>query len=128
MALARYFSKDLLALNKLLNTDSSIFEEVINSKTVTLAFDENAVHTFEGNCGLDLIIRLLARFYPKLKVYDLSGTNSEKQGELIKLAKMISGNIEIVPDAETEDILIIAGLTSIEFKTKSPKFYFGSEN
>lgn len=128
MALARYFSKDLLALNKLLNTDSSIFEKVINSKTVTLVFDENAVHTFEGNCGLELMIRLIARFYPKLSVCDLSGTNSEKQAELIELAKMINGNIEIVPDAETKDILIIAGLTSKEFKSKSSIFYFGSEN
>lgn len=128
MALARYFSKDLLALNKLLNTDSSIFEGVINGKIVTLAFDENAVYTFEGNCGLDLMIRLLARFYPKLNVLDLSGRNSEKQRELIELAKRINGNIENVPDTVAEDILIIAGSTSKELNSKSHKFYFGSEN
>ncbi|MGD9929330.1 MAG: E2 ligase fold family C protein [Mangrovibacterium sp.] len=128
MALARYFSKDLLALNRLLNTDSSVFEEIINNKIVTLAFDINAVETHEGSCGLDLIIRLLARFYPKLRISDLSGTNQAKQRELVELAKRINGNIEIVPDSESEDILIIAGATQKEITNKSPKFYFGSEN
>ncbi len=128
MALAKYFSKDLLAINRLISTEQSSLENIINSKVVTLAFDINAINTFEGKCGLDLIIRLLARFYPKMKVIDLSEENEEKREELISLAKKINSNIEILSQSEEEDIFITAGFTKKEAHTNGYKFYFGSEN
>lgn len=128
MALAKYFSKDLLAVNRLINTDQSALEDILKDKIVTLAFDENALSSFEGFCGLDIIVRLLARFYPKIKVIDLSETNDKKRTELIDLAKKINSNIEIVSEKEKEDIYIIAGFTEKEIQTTGNKFFFGSDN
>lgn len=128
MALAKYFSKDLLAINRLMNSDQSAFEKILKEKVVALAFDENAIHSDEGNCGLDLIIRLLARFYPNIKIVDLSNVNDEKKDSLIALAKEINGNIEVVPDSEEEDVLILAGYTDKQIQANVPNFYFGSDN
>lgn len=128
MALAKYFSKDLLAINRLINSDQFAFEEILSKKIVALAFDENAIHSNEGFCGLDLIIRLLARFYPKIKIVDLSNVNKAKKNSLVRLAMEINGNIEIVSDSEKEDVLIIAGSTEKQIQSKMPIFFFGSDN
>ncbi len=128
MALAKYFSKDLLAINRLINTDQTILEETLNRKLISVAFDENAVNTSEGYYGLDLIIRLLSRLYPKIKVIDLSGKNEEKRVQLINLSKEINSNIEIISEVVDEDIYIIAGYTKKKIQTKGIKLYFGSDN
>ncbi|WP_303924962.1 E2 ligase fold family C protein [Draconibacterium sediminis] len=128
MALAKYFSKDLLAINRLINTDQSVFEDILNNRTVALAFDENAINSFEGTCGLELIVRLLARFYPKISIVDLTEENDEKQKELINLANTINGNIEIVTKTGNEDIFILAGFSEKQIITKGFQINFGSDN
>jgi len=128
MAQAKYFSKDLLAINRLINTNQNAFEKILNNKIVAIAFDENALITEEGKNGLDLIIRLVARFYPKIKLIDLSEQNSEAKRGLEKLALGINGNIEIVSDADEEDVLILAGLTNKPINSGVQTFYFGSDN
>ena len=128
MALAKYFSKDLLAINRLIKTNQNAYEEILNNKIVAIAFDENAIITEEGKNGLDLIIRLIARFYPKIKLIDLSEQNSETIERLQKLALGINGNIEIVSDTNKEDVLILAGLTNKPINPSVQTFYFGSDN
>lgn len=128
MALAKYFSKDLLAINRLIKTNQNAFEDILNNMIVAIAFDDNAIITEEGKNGLDLIIRLVARFYPKIKLIDLSGQNSETKGHLEKLALGINGNIEIVSDADKEDVLILAGISSKPINPSVQTFYFGSDN
>lgn len=128
MALAKYFAKDLLAINKLINTNQNDFEEILNNKIVAIAFDENAMLTEEGKNGLDLIIRLVARFYPKIKVIDLSEQNWEIKHNFEILALKINGNIEIVSDTDKEDVLILAGLSSKPINPSVQTFYFGSDN
>jgi hypothetical protein len=128
MALAKYFSKDLLAINRLINTKHSILIERLNNTIITIAFDANAVNTFEGCCSLDLITRLLSRLYPRLKIVDLSGTSEEKIKELTTIAKKINSNIELLDNDVDEDIIIIAGYTEKEIKTKGIIFHYGSEN
>ena len=128
MALAKYFSKDLLAINRLVNTDQSILENRLLSSVITIAFDENAVSTCEGNCGLDLIIRLLSRLYPTLKFIDLSKKNEEKKDKLIIIAKGINSNIEIANDGSDEDIFIVAGHSETGIQSKGAVIYLGSDN
>ena len=128
MALAKYFSKDLLAINRLINTNQKAFEDILNNKIIAIAFDENAILTEEGKNGLDLIIRLVARLYPKIKFIDLSEQNGETKGRFEKLALEINGNLEIVSDIEKEDILILAGITSKPVNSSVQTLYFGSDN
>lgn len=128
MALAKYFSKDLLAINRLVKTDHSILTEKLNNSVITIAFDDNAVNTFEGSCSLELITRLISRLYPRLKIVDLSGKAKEKINELTSIATKINSNIEFVNDDSVEDIYIVAGSTVIEIISKGIIIYYGSEN
>jgi hypothetical protein len=128
MALAKYFSKDLLAINRLVNTDQSILTERLNSSVVTVAFDENAVSTFEGCCGLELIIRILSRLYPRIKIIDLSKKANIKVIELSNLAKKINSNIEFPDNNTDEDVYIVAGYTDKKLTSKGIIIYYGSEN
>lgn len=128
MALAKYFSKNLLAINQLISINHKKLESILISKTVTIAFDENAVNTYEGNCGLDLIIRLLSRLYPKIKIIDLSKKNESKKKELFSLAKKVNKNIDIMPENSAENIYIVVGFTKEKIESDGKIIYFGSDN
>ncbi|MCE5205126.1 MAG: E2 ligase fold family C protein [Porphyromonadaceae bacterium] len=128
MALAKYFSKDLLAINRLVNTDHSVLLDRLNSAVISLAFDENCVKTFEGRCGVDIILRLISRLYPKLKLIDLSGANKERLEEYQSIAKRINSNIELVDSKTAEDVLVILGDSKKEITTEGLKIHFGSDN
>lgn len=129
MALAKYFSKDLLAINRLISTNQTLLQNKLLSSLITIAFDENAVNTLEGNYGLDLIIRLLSRLYPKLKIVDLSKKNNKKRDELISLANDINSKIEIISDnSSIENIYLVAGYSNKKINSKGTIIYFGSKN
>lgn len=128
MALAKYFSKDLLAINRLINADQSLLAERLNDTIISIAFDENCIKTFEGNCGIELIVRLLSRLYPKLKITDLSGKFDDKVIEYSGLSKKINSNIEIADRNTDENILIIVGDTKKDIASKGLIIYFGSDN
>lgn len=95
---------------------------------ISIAFDNNCVDTFEGRCGMDLIIRLLSRFYPRLKIIDLSGTHNDEVLAFGELAQKINSQIEIVDDSAKEDVLIVLGQTEKEIKSDALKVFFGSDN
>ncbi len=71
MALAKYFSKDALAITQVLNGTIDMFETILNGSIIEIAFD-NSVLSGEGKICLDLLIKLIARLYPKIKITDLS--------------------------------------------------------
>lgn len=130
MALAKYFAKDLLAINRLIKTNHSILVNKLNDSLVTIAFDENCIETYEGNCGLELIIRLISRLYPRIRIIDLSGKFTDKLIEYQTLATSINSQIEIIQNNydEKEDVLIVAGYTQKKLSGSSLKMYFGSDN
>jgi hypothetical protein len=127
MALARYFSKDLLAINRLINTSPALLTDQLNGIVVTIAFDENA-SSFEGTCGLDMLVRLVSRLYPRIKILDLSGKCRDKVDALIALAKSINSDIEIVSNEYPEDFYVLAGSSSTKVPTNTTVLYFGSDN
>lgn len=128
MAIAKYFSKDLLAINQLLKSTNRNLEDILISARVGIAFDINAVETNEGNLALDLAVRLLSRLYPSLSIVDLSKRNTSKVSELKKLAKSINSNIEFSSNINELNILMIAGYTESEFKRNISTLFFGSDN
>lgn len=128
MGIAKYFSKDLLAINQLINSSTESLENILLTNRVGLAFDSNAVDTKEGNKFLDILIRLIARLYPTISVLDLSGENFAKVTDLISLAKGINSNIEISTDPIVLDVLLIAGYSKSIPKIKGKILYIGSNN
>lgn len=128
MALAKYFSKDLLAINRLINTNHALLSDKLNNTVISIAFDENCINTFEGNCGIELIVRLLSRLYPKIKIIDLSGKFDDKVEEYKSLSRRINSQIEIVDNSIDEDVLIVVGDSKEEITSKGLIIYFGSDN
>lgn len=126
MGIAKYFSKDLLAINKLLNADHTALVQILNSKVIGIAFDANAASTFEGSSALDLTVRLIARLYPRISIVDLSLNHQPKKIELINLARSINSNIEIVEDTNSINILLIAGAQNSNPILPGKKVYIGS--
>lgn len=125
MALAEYFSKNLLAISQVLKSGTSEqLHGVLNNTVIGIAFNDDC-ETPEGKAALDLVIRLHARLYPKLRLIDLTKKNKDRSIELKKLATSINSKIEMVE--EEPSVVIIIGNSSVERKiTPGPIFYIGS--
>lgn len=125
MALAEYFSKNLLAISQVLKGGSSSqFQGILNNTVIGIAFNEDA-EKHEGKAALDLTVRLIARLYPKVKFIDLSKGNKLLLNNLQKLATSINSKIEFVE--ETATLVIVIGNSPIDRKiTSGPIYYIGS--
>jgi hypothetical protein len=121
MSIANFFDKAALGVSQVLrNYDRSNFESTLLNNQVSVFFDENAAGTREGNALLDLLIRLIARLYPKVEI---EGADQELVKDLEFLARSINPNIEFgLPENST--IVICIGLTSK--KNNIPTIYAGS--
>lgn len=125
MALANYFSKNLLALNQILNSNRQLFEDRLNNTLVKILFEANAIKTREGQIGLELITRLLARLYPRLT---FQSSDAEYVAFLERLALNINKNIDL-DDGEAEITIIVnVGEVSDYVETSASVFNFGSDN
>lgn len=83
MALARYFSKDVLALKQVLNKSSvENFEQLLNQQLIEIAYDDDIV-TIEGQATMDLLIRLTSRLYPNICFTALGSMNLNAQFETV---------------------------------------------
>ncbi len=125
MALAEYFSKDLLALSQALSKGSADeFQNTLNNVVVGIAMDDT-IFQREGNLSAEMLVRLVSRLYPKLNFIDLTG----KQGAIdryIELAKRINSKIEITHD-ECKVITAVASKALPDKYSKSQAFYLGSD-
>jgi len=126
MALADYFSKNILAISQVLKKGSNEqFREILNQTVVGIVFDDS-VKENEGRVTLDLTVRLLSRLYPKLNFINHTLKKNKHTEELVKLSKAINSKIEIVDEKPT--IIIVIGKTTIPKKNiKHPVFYVGSD-
>lgn len=123
MALAKYFSKNLLAISQVLKKGSSDdFRETLDKNVIGIAFDDT-INSSEGKIAFDLTIRLLSRLYPKLKFIDYS-SGSDYQA-LLALSKSINPDIEHVD--EVANVTIVIGSTEHKDNNGNPVFYIGSE-
>lgn len=125
MALADYFSKNLLAISQALKQGSSEkFEATLNQTVVGIVFD-NAVEKPEGGAMLDLTVRLLSRLYPKLKFIDQTTRGSNFK--FTELCKSINSRIELVDDEPTVNIVIGTTPLAKAILNGRPAFYIGSD-
>lgn len=124
MALAKYFSKDALAITQVLNGSIDTFETILKGHVVEIAFDDRIKHE-EASVSSDLFIKLIARLYPTIKITDLSGNNPEIVDELLRKAKSINQDIEVTDSIST--VIIVIGKTSVTAKDRQKVFYIGSD-
>lgn len=107
MGFAKYFNRDIIALNKMISSESEhVLKEIIEDHLIAIELDEQINHSSEAfNCS-ELLIRILCRFYPKIKLTASSIIDSPKINVLKKLAKEINSNIEFADDGETPTFII----------------------
>lgn len=127
MAIAKYFSKDLLAINQLLKSDSNVLQEILLQNRIGIAFDQNALTTKEGSKSLDLIVRLISRLYPNISIIDLTNEGGARVKELVKLAKSINSQIDISTEIKNVNCTLVAGDTR-QILPSGHLIFFGSNN
>jgi molybdopterin/thiamine biosynthesis adenylyltransferase len=126
MALADYFSKDLLAITQALKKGANEqFREILNNTVVGIAIDAE-IEKAEGRAALDLTVRLLSRLYPKLRFINLAPKKNGLVDELVNLSISINSKIEIVQDKPSLVIAIGRKLMP-KALSKGPTFYVGSD-
>lgn len=126
MAIADYFSKDVLAISQILKQTNTVeFESILNSNIIEIAFD-GSICQKEGNDLIELLVLLIARLYPVIKITDLTNDNSDIKIELIEKAQSINKKIEITSNTPT--VSIVVGSTPIDCKEFQKVFYLGSND
>jgi len=112
MSLANFFDKAALGASSILkNFDRQIFADVLETRTVGVFFDPEAAHIFEAKISLELIINLLARLYPRLAIVASPGPARDFRLELIRIAREINPQIEILESLSHIAICVVVGNT-----------------
>lgn len=116
MGFADYFERGALAAAQVVQGfDEGLFRERLDATPVGVAFDDDSL-TPEGDAILDLLIRLLARLYPRVALLG----PPQKLDALRSLATAINPALEIVDSA---DVGVGVGTVRRPFATT---FYAGA--
>ena len=139
MALADYFERDLVAASQVVaGFDRAAFEARVGRLRVALTWGPDAVDGSVGQALLDLSVRLLARFYPALRLEGRPGPFRDQLEELalainprINLAArgVVEGGIAVGAARPSFDRIIYAGADdwTAEVGTLSQRAVGGSE-
>ncbi len=124
MALADYYARNALAASQVLGGfDEQRIRAVVDSVRVGVAIGTEAAQCSEGRAILDLLIRLLARFYPTLVVRSEIGAQRATD-DAISLARRINPKIEFASEPTVE----IAIGTELPPSGGWPRIFVGSNN
>jgi hypothetical protein len=130
MAFAEYFHKNEQAGALLLKGFSTeALRHVLSTEVIGVFFDGSATASAEGRASIDLLTRLLARFYPTLAFIPLDERASEYAGIPAALAAEINPNIELCVDQRKITRALICGQTRLRLRAPQlrTKIYVGSE-
>src|SRR6266536_65720 len=94
MALADYHDRAALAAAQVISGfNEQAFRSALETTTIGVSLDEHASAVSEGRVLSDLVVRLLARLYPRLQ---LTVTDPPHKADLSALAQAINPQIELV--------------------------------
>jgi hypothetical protein len=127
MARADYFDRAIQAAFHVLdNLDQQSFLKKIDNYRVAVAFD-STVQTTEGDAAVDLTIRLLARFYPKIAIIPLDAAAQAIAPNFEQLARAINPRIAIVGRPIGVKDIIVVGKTPPPANWGVSPIYIGSD-
>lgn len=95
----------------------------LNGQVIGIAFDEDAIASAEGRATLDLLVRLIARLYPRLLILQIGEMCGE--ADLEALARSINPEIEFGASPEQVTAAIVVGNSPSPFRCTS--FHVGSD-
>lgn len=123
MALANYFDRASEGAAQILREYSrDEFERRLNARDVVIAYDDNATGSAEGRATLDMLIRLIARLYPRLELRPLGAATPLQNLE--HLARLINPAIEIATARKGKAVPVVVGKTKLRGR---PIIYVGSD-
>lgn len=126
MGRADYFDRAVQAATHVLGgLDQSAFLNKVNQHRVAIAFD-SIVKTSEGAASLDLLIRLIARFYPFISLCPLENGCEEILSSSKKLSRLINPKIAISQKLSAATDVIVIGKTTISVRANQKILYVGS--
>lgn len=116
MARADYFERSIHAARHVLGDfNQEAFLEKIDSHRVGIAFD-GSIGNVEATAAVDLLIRLTARFYPKLAIVALDNNATPNIERFVALATAINPNIDIASSLVWGELLDV--LTNEQWKER----------
>jgi hypothetical protein len=127
MALAPFFDKTALSAATLLKGfDRQGFEEQLTSNKIAIIFASQPERSSEQLVGIELLVNLLARLYPRLSI--LSEGGGEDHDRMGSLAKSINPDIEISASADDVTFFVATGETSFSASLmgKVPGVFIGA--
>lgn len=129
MAVADYFRRNAMAASQLLcGLDNQGLLAILEDHRIGLVIDHTA-DSHEGRATADLVVRLLARFYPKLAIVAADTESEEHVEELAVLAKSINPKISLTRTTSSVTHCLVVGKSAITLKRKSARIIFiGSDN
>ena len=102
MALATYFDRAAMAASQILaGQDPIMLRNKLQDVVVGISFSGETATSNEGIALLDLLVRILARLYPRICLSTGAGGDSVS-ADLASLAVRINPNLEIVEGARTK--------------------------
>jgi len=126
MGFASYFNRDIIALNKRLssNSDNQI-RSILSNHLICIEFDEQITKSREANICIELLIRILCRFYPVITLRSSINEASKYISKLQKLAKSVNSNIEF--NDTKKPTLIISAISKSSSQKEIPHIFLGSD-
>ena len=108
MPLADYYDRAAAAAGWALGLRPDRLRELLDAAPIEITFGANSARSREGRALLDLLVRLLARLYPRLAIV---GADESLARELMVLAQRINPLIEDAP-APRHSIVVGLGATA----------------
>jgi hypothetical protein len=129
MAVAEYFQRNAMAVNQLLSgIEYEGLMKILSRHRIGLVVDRTAA-SHEGRATADLVVRLLARFYPKIAIVAADSAAKMQVRELAKLAKAINPKISLVDTTSSVTHCLAIGNSIVELKRRDAStIYVGSAN
>ena len=127
MALPPYIDKVVLSASQILaGVTQEALRTRLESHRIAVWFDDEATQSAEGGHALDLLVRLLARLWPRLTVAHVLGHDHPLVEELVGLARRINPVVDLEDGVPT--LSVVVGRTRPDaLPAEAPAFYVGSE-
>jgi len=107
VALADFFARNTVAVSQIVSGfDEATFRETVSDSVIALAFGADAAHNGEGRHLLDMLVRLIARFYPTMILIPGHGTDSVAS-DLAALAIAINPNIDLTSNVTPTNTIAV---------------------
>ncbi|SRR6266568_528099 len=124
MALADYYGRNALAAAQVLaGFDEQRIREALDNVSVGLCIGTDAAQSSEGRTLIDLLVRLLARLYPRLAIRSEIGGRTAVE-EVLNLARRINPSMEFSSDPTVE----VAVGTALPSAGDWPRIFVGSND